>query len=198
MKNNLSKRIFGLDIVRAMAISLVVISHISFLVYPNSLSEGITAIRGMGAIGVDIFFVLSGFLIGGILLNNLENKKRTFNFLFNFWKRRWLRTLPNYFVVLILNIILIVILTGGLSINVGNYILFLQNMWSPHPDFFTEAWSLSVEEYAYLLLPAVIYLLINLFKPKSTSNAFLFTTILVIGILLVPKYYFYLTAEINT
>jgi peptidoglycan/LPS O-acetylase OafA/YrhL len=75
---------------------------------------------------------------------------------------------------------------------------FLQNFVAPHPNFFTEAWSLSIEEYAYLLLPAVIYLLINLFKPKSTSNVFLFTTILVIGILLVPKYYFYLTAEINS
>ena len=52
--------------------------------------------------GVSIFFVLSGFLIGGILIKVLETEPATFKTLFNFWIRRWFRTLPNYLFILLI------------------------------------------------------------------------------------------------
>lgn len=67
-----SKRIFGLDFIRALAISLVVISHASLLIFPKSEHEVLIFIKTLGAVGVDLFFVLSGFLIGGIILKLIE------------------------------------------------------------------------------------------------------------------------------
>ena len=63
IKNN---RVFGLDLLRAVAISLVVISHITYLLFPVNNSLIVTGVRVIGAVGVDLFFVLSGFLIGKI------------------------------------------------------------------------------------------------------------------------------------
>ncbi len=152
-------RIFGLDMLRAIAISLVVISHVTYLLFPiNVKSTLITGLRAMGAVGVDLFFVLSGFLIGKIILRQLENKKTTFSDLMIFWKRRWLRTLPNYFIVLVINILIVLYCRGTLVPELGQYFIFIQNFAFAHPDFFTEAWSLSVEEYSYLLMPLVLYL----------------------------------------
>jgi len=89
-------RIYGLDILRAFAIFFVVLAHASsFLTQPLQ-----DILWHFQYDGVSIFFVLSGYLIGGILIKIIENKGATFKNLFNFWLRRWLRTLPNYFLVL--------------------------------------------------------------------------------------------------
>ncbi len=72
--NSELKRNFGLDLLRAIAISLVLISHCTYLLFPENESLLITFVRTLGAIGVDLFFVLSGYLIGGILLKT-EYKK---------------------------------------------------------------------------------------------------------------------------
>ncbi|MDG1661044.1 MAG: hypothetical protein P8H40_06680 [Winogradskyella sp.] len=72
-----------------------------YLYLPEFNLQLTNGIRLLGATGVDIFFVLSGFLIGGILLRKLEAGQTSFSDLVRFWKRRWLRTFPNYFVVLI-------------------------------------------------------------------------------------------------
>src|SRR5262249_34871824 len=57
----------------------------------------------LGPMGVDLFFALSGFLIGGILFRTLTGKAENCS-IGNFWMRRWLRTLPNYFLFLLINI----------------------------------------------------------------------------------------------
>ena len=61
-------RIVGLDLLRAIAIILVISSHSTYLLFPTSKNLLLSIIRGFGAIGVDLFFVLSGFLIGTIML----------------------------------------------------------------------------------------------------------------------------------
>lgn len=193
---NFPNRNYGLDVIRATAIVLVVLSHCTFIL-PEFNSQLTDAIRLLGATGVDIFFVLSGYLIGGILLRKLKTKKTRFSDLVHFWKRRWLRTLPNYFVVLILNILLILFFGNGLVNEVWLYIPFLQNFTSPHPDFFTEAWSLSIEEYAYLILPFIIYTLLFLFQRVRASKVFLFSTIIVIFVLFIFKFQFYYSIEIG-
>jgi peptidoglycan/LPS O-acetylase OafA/YrhL len=95
--------------------------------------------------GVSIFFVLSGFLIGGILLKQYSEPPSK-KLLIDFWMRRWMRTLPNYFLILILLCVLHTLLDAEFKIqNTGRYFIFSQNLFQKHPRFFPEAWSLSVE-----------------------------------------------------
>lgn len=146
-------RIYGLDILRAIAILFVVIEHGTYFM-PIKIK------RLLGAYiidGVTVFFVLSGFLVGGLFIKTIEQNGLSIQTILNFWKRRWYRTLPNYFLVLILLCVLNVLLNPDFAIHsVSKYFLFAQNIFSEHPPFFPEAWSLSVEEWFYVLLPLSI------------------------------------------
>jgi peptidoglycan/LPS O-acetylase OafA/YrhL len=190
------KRIFGFDFLRALAIFLVVLSHLTFLVFPKEENLIITAIRILGTLGVDLFFVLSGYLIGGILLKQIKLNNTSLKDLITFWKRRWLRTLPNYYLVLFINIGIFIILGKHLPNHWGLYIPFLQNFSYPNPDFFTESWSLSIEEYAYLLLPLLLFLCFKLLNKMNKQKIFLYTSILVIGIIALLKLKYYLSTNI--
>ncbi|KFF11548.1 hypothetical protein IW15_15150 [Chryseobacterium soli] len=144
-------RVFGLDILRCLAILFVVIGHGNYLL-PTKISN---IIDYFIFDGVSVFFVLSVFLIGGILIKEIENKDISFKLILNFWKRRWFRTLPNYFLILIILCILSVSFDkdfDGIR-SIARYFVFSQNLFTPHPGFFPEAWSLSVEEWFYLLNP---------------------------------------------
>ena len=57
MKSLEKKRIFGLDLLRAIAISLVVVSHCTYILFPENTNSLVTLIRVFGAIGVDLFYV---------------------------------------------------------------------------------------------------------------------------------------------
>lgn len=186
-----SSRNFGLDALRALAITLVIVSHTTYLIFPENESVIITFVRVMGATGVDLFFVLSGFLIGGVLLKTIQSKKRSLSNLILFWIRRWLRTLPSYFVVLLLNVILLYIFDSSLPDKIIHYFLFLQNFMDPHPAFFTEAWSLSIEEYAYLILPLILFITVYLLPKYNVKKLFLITTLLVIIALFFLKINYY-------
>lgn len=192
-----SKRIFGLDLIRATAITLVVLSHCTYILpdFNATITDGI---RLLGATGVDIFFVLSGYLIGGILLKYFENGQTQFKDLVHFWKRRWFRTLPNYIVVLILNILLIYFLDQSFDEQWWLYFLFFQNFVTPHPDFFTEAWSLSIEEYAYIILPFLLFSLVSIFKKSKAKSVFIKSTIAVILLLFILKILFYFNIDIDS
>lgn len=131
--------------------------------------------------GVEIFFVLSGFLIGSILIKifNNEEGKLGFKKLWNFWNRRWMRTLPLYFIILFLNYLFVKNqwINGEIDQFNWKFIFFLQNFNESFHGFFWESWSLSVEEWFYLIVPALIFTLQYFLKKKQT---FLITTILLI------------------
>ena len=176
-------RIYGLDILRAFAILFVVFGH-----GYNLITNHVTVPGYFFPIldGVTLFFVLSGFLIGGILLKEIHRTEFEAKDLFNFWKRRWFRTLPNY--VLLLTIMLVLRLVMHLVIDKPmplstwetiKYYLFLQSFAEPHPNFFPELWSLCVEEWFYLLIPFSLFLIINYVKIDK-KNA----VVLVIGIVI--------------
>lgn len=143
-------RILGFDAARSLAIALVVLSHI----HQGS--------HQLGVIGVELFFALSGFLIGTILYRSLpEQGKWTWKGVGNFWKRRWWRTLPNYYLFLFVAIAF----HGsrgewpeGGAAGILPYFLFVQNLMSPNEMFFGVSWSLCVEETFYLLFPLLLLL----------------------------------------
>lgn len=198
MKSLSKERVFGLDLLRTIAITLVVISHGTYIMFPNSTHSIVTLIRAFGAIGVDLFFVLSGFLIGGILIKTIIKGKIKFLDLLFFWKRRWLRTIPNYIFVLLINIVLSVIFGYRIPEGIANFFLFLQNLISPHPNFFTEAWSLSVEEYAYIVLPCLIFFGIKFNRNIPKVKMFIYVTIIVILVLWLFKVNYFLTTEVSS
>jgi len=90
-------RIFGLDLLRFIAIFMVLLGH-STNMAPQHIKNFVLKYHYDG---VAIFFVLSGFLIGGILIKILNKDKPSYYGLLDFWKRRWMRTLPAYLLVLI-------------------------------------------------------------------------------------------------
>jgi len=147
-------RVFGLDILRCFAILFVVIGHGNLLL-PKPLG---TYLDHLVLDGVSIFFVLSGFLIGGILIKQLERNELSFKLLFSFWRRRWFRTLPNYFLVLLSLCALHLIFDPEFKLrSTARFFIFSQNLFVPHPDFFPEAWSLSIEEWFYLSVPIALF-----------------------------------------
>jgi peptidoglycan/LPS O-acetylase OafA/YrhL len=175
------KRIFGLDVIRAAAIGLVLVAHGFEQINPFVATNKYTHFAGV--LGVELFFVLSGFLIGTILIR-IFHKEEKFNFstLKDFWVRRWFRTLPNYYLVLLLNFILAVFLFNRVEFD-WRFLVFSQNVVTLHPDSFDEAWSLSVEEWFYLSFPLLLILFISLspVKKKETSFLlFLFTFLLLV------------------
>jgi peptidoglycan/LPS O-acetylase OafA/YrhL len=173
-------RIYGLDILRAIAILFVVLNHGRGLL-PSIISD---AHKIFVFDGVSIFFVLSGFLIGGILIKILERNAPTLRTLLNFWIRRWLRTLPNYFLILLLLIAFTALLEEAVSWDtVKSYFIFSQNLYSPHPSFFPEAWSLSIEEWFYLITPCFIFLMILLLKITPKQAIFTTAALILLSIL---------------
>ncbi len=153
---NAAERNFGLDLLRAIAICLVLFAHGSFYL-PQSPKRLLFYWNG-SFFGVELFFVLSGFLIGTILLKIFSNQQNKIDFrsIINFWICRWFRTLPNYFLFLVLNLTVFQWLFGYTPFDI-KYLFFLQNLAWPCPYFMSESWSLAVEEWFYLLFPIVMF-----------------------------------------
>lgn len=190
---NLKSRIFGLDLMRAMAIAMVVCSHALYIFqgYNNTL---INAVQVFGVQGVEVFFVLSGFLIGGILLRLLEKTEFSKKEMLHFWIRRWFRTLPLYYLILVVNIIVALFIGFKLPETIWKYFLFLQNFSDYHIPFFPESWSLSVEEFAYLLAPFCIFIFYRMLNKSSINKEkfFLRVSVFLSIIFLGSKVYYYL------
>lgn len=158
-------RMFGLDLCRNIAILPVVFGHMLAHTEPHPF---IQSLGFLAIFGVDLFFCLSGFLIGRILLQEStrwhETKERG---VMHFWYRRWMRTLPLYFFYFYVNLN---IYWGGASNVLPQlpYLLFSQNISWPMPIFYGETWSLTVEEWFYFLFPLLILTWIGFGKnPRS-------------------------------
>ncbi len=172
------KRIFGLDVLRTSAIIIVVLGHSSFLV--SSYFENFPTLPLPD--GVDLFFVLSGFLIGTILIKTIsENKNFSFSNFLHFIKRRWFRTLPNYFLFLLLNIVLIYfgLVKGELNKYLVTYFCFFQNFYKPYDFLFWESWSLSIEEWFYFIFPLLLVLLFAIRKKFKNIRPIVLLTIFI-------------------
>lgn len=165
-----------LDYYRFFAAFLVSISHYLFFHYGSDFYE-FTAI-----LGVELFFVLSGFVLTP-QLKLIENGP-IIN-IKTFILRRWYRTLPSYFFALIAAA---VVFDYGSVINIIKFLTYTQNILADNsnPNFFPVAWSLSVEEWFYIILPCLIFLL-N-FK-KISNQSLLKICLIIILVLSVLKTY---------
>jgi len=180
-----TSRVFGLDFTRAVAISLVLFTHASFFLAP--LKPDFEPLFMVGYLGVDLFFALSGFLIGGILIHSAG---RGTGWVGRFWARRWLRTLPNYYLFLLINAALYLWIERQWP-HALSYVFFVQNLAWPHPLFFPEAWSLALEEVFYLLAPLSMLLFLPLVRRRwqtvsvlcaALAAALLYRTLYVIDV----------------
>lgn len=180
-------RIFGLDILRMLAIMFVVVSHTPSLL-PSSVY---TFLEYFLFDGVCIFFVLSGFLIGNIIIKSVEKNGFSRSELLNFWVRRWFRTLPNYYLFIFILAIISKLFVEGFSLRgIFPFLFFCQNLFKVNDFFFGEAWSLSVEEWFYLSIPLILFFCVNVFKIKF-KKSLLIVSIFLLLFSTFLRYYMY-------
>jgi peptidoglycan/LPS O-acetylase OafA/YrhL len=169
-------RIPELDGIRGLAISLVVFQHYvtdSIIPGTNRFGDFIKHNFTLGGTGVDLFFVLSGFLIGGILIDN----RRAENYFKSFYIRRICRIFPLYYFCLLTYAMACLLLSRYATeawfndlfvsgVSLWTYATFTQSIFEvlQHgtglimAGWLTPTWSLAIEEQFYLVLPAVIML----------------------------------------
>jgi peptidoglycan/LPS O-acetylase OafA/YrhL len=155
----MQRRIPQLDAVRGLAI-LVVMLHNTSMKYPILHSEQLFS---TGWMGVDLFFVLSGFLISGILLDTKQSQ----GYFKNFYVRRVLRIWPLYYSLIFFMFVVVRFLNPLQYHSVLEtsspwwaYLLFLQNFVGPISTGAAGplgvTWSLAIEEQFYLIWPLVV------------------------------------------
>jgi peptidoglycan/LPS O-acetylase OafA/YrhL len=172
-----NNRIHGLDILRSSAIILVFMYHYMCFV---SKQPTFGLLSNIGWVGVDLFFVLSGYLIGHQIFSPIAGgRKYSFKI---FYSRRLLRTLPNY-----LFILGVYFFIPGFSESVDlpplwKFLTFTQNFDLHTGTGFSHAWSLCIEEQFYLILPLLALLIIYL-KSIRVGWAALFG-FMIVGIIL--------------
>ena len=147
-------RLAGLDVLRACAVLLVMGRHM--LNPPEDWPVAARAVLGMwhigGWIGVDLFFVLSGFLVSGLLFDEFKRHGRISPL--HFYARRAWKIYPPYFVMIATTVVLIFAQGGEFErIQLVAEVLFFQNF---ERGLWNHTWSLAVEEHFYLLLPLVM------------------------------------------
>lgn len=148
-------RIKGLNGLRAIASMTVVIGHIELIKMDSGLENSFYIFKNWGSLGVNLFFVLSGFLITTLLL--IEKEKTGSINRKNFYIRRSLRILPLYFSILISTIFIFnyspswitLILCASIFPNIA-HAFSLGWFYSPN------LWSIGVEEQFYLFWPSIL------------------------------------------
>lgn len=149
------KRIYTLDGIRGYAVLMIMLAHLPVL--EKGLGafffNSVPLLLKFSYLGVDIFFVLSGFLISRILLKEKEMGEMSFR---RFYVRRALRIFPAYYVCIIL---------CGLLVSWNNLvpvIFYYNNYFSAfhnENEVLAHSWTLAVEEHFYLVWPLLIYVL---------------------------------------
>ncbi|HJQ41654.1 MAG TPA: acyltransferase family protein, partial [Jatrophihabitantaceae bacterium] len=174
----------SLDGLRGVAILLVVATHTFAWLLPEKTSP----VPG-GIVGVDLFFVLSGFLITALLL---QERKREGRVSFRgFYRRRALRLLPALWVLFLTHLFVAVILGRDLGVEartLGGAFFYVSNWVQPlggqiAPDL-AQLWSLAVEEQFYLLWPALlVFALRRRMSPGRIAVVAIFSSLLLRAVL---------------
>lgn len=143
----MSSRQFGLDLLRALAILLVIAGHTIYF-FDHNFAYAYKLHMGLAILGVEIFFVLSGFLVGRIAIRG-PGSQATSGEIARFWGRRWLRTLPSYYLFLLAHFLI-----SREAAVPWSHLFLVQNLFAWRGgEIFDASWSLATEEWFYLLLP---------------------------------------------
>ncbi|HEY1871659.1 MAG TPA: acyltransferase [Chitinophagaceae bacterium] len=153
------KKLYGLDHLRALAIILVFLYHYGRL-FPHP--EWTNTISSFGWAGVDLFFVLSGYLIASQLFKSIARQQKIS--LKEFFVKRTFRILPAYFFVLAIYFLIPAAREREALAPLWKYLTFTQNIGLDvsAKGTFSHAWSLCIEEQFYLLLPLILIAMVNL------------------------------------
>jgi peptidoglycan/LPS O-acetylase OafA/YrhL len=181
----MKEKFYGLDHLRTLAIVSVVLFH-----YPklsNSKPDWLVNASQFGWTGVDLFFVLSGFLISSQLFKQInENNRFSFK---QFFLKRIFRILPAYFTIVAIYFSVPFFREKESLPPLWKFLTFTQNFGLNKTNFgtFSHAWSLCVEEYFYLLFPLLLIFLLSvkLFR----KSYFLLIALLLFGFAV--RYYCY-------
>jgi peptidoglycan/LPS O-acetylase OafA/YrhL len=157
------RRVPALDGVRGVAILLVLIAHFRIVSDALPFDRAMNQISLIGYTGVDLFFVLSGFLITGILLD-AKDSRRYFR---NFYARRALRILPLYYGIVVALVVVLPLVhrsTEPLRVLQRNQawywfhaVNFIWRIPGATPYFTGHFWSLALEEQFYLIWPVIVW-----------------------------------------
>jgi peptidoglycan/LPS O-acetylase OafA/YrhL len=167
-------RLRGLDTLRALAIVWVMLFHLGW-----RLPAILGPIGRFGWMGVDLFFVLSGYLIGSQLLKPVRDGRRLS--LAQFYRRRAYRILPVFLVVLALYALWPAWREApGLS-PLWQFLTFTENFFVDYTNnqAFSHVWSLCVEEHFYLLLPLLVLVISS--KPAAWKTVLVLTFFAALG-----------------
>jgi len=171
-------RLHGLDTLRAIAILAVMLYHLTIF---GELTIRLLPITYFGWMGVDLFFVLSGFLIGQQLLK--PYLRGTSPSIADFYLRRAFRILPCYLAVLALYFLVPAWREFPVLPPLWKFLTFTMNFgFSFSSRSFSNAWYLCVEEHFYLLLPLLVVLLMR--RPSTLKTITLLLLLIASGIAL--------------
>ncbi|HKO78069.1 MAG TPA: acyltransferase [Flavobacterium sp.] len=163
---NSHKKLYGLDHLRAFAIIFVFLFH--YFILSGGQPEWLPSFAKFGWTGVDLFFVLSGFLISSQLFGQIkEGQIISFK---QFFLKRFFRILPTFWITVGLYYCFPIFREKEALPPIWEFLTFTQNLGLNLKDFgtFSHAWSLCVEEHFYLFLP-IILILLQLSKLFSKS-----------------------------
>lgn len=170
-----AQRIPSLDVLRSIAIITVFIFHYQQYGAP----QWVATIGSFGWCGVDLFFVLSGYLVAGQLMRRTMHEGRIDYK--DFYVRRFFRIIPSYAVVLLLYYAFPWFRERGMLAPLWRYVTFTQNFGLDlsKTSTFSHAWSLCIEEQFYLLLPLAVAF-IGMMRPRI-STAVMLTGLFIAG-----------------
>ena len=163
------KRSFGIDLIRTVSIIIVILRH-----------YGITGGFNFGFYAIEFLFVVSGYLIGHILLKEFySSPKVSKESVVRFMMRRWFRILPMYYFAIFLKFLFL----PSIGLNILYYVFFLQNHFYGI-TFYTVTWSLVIDEWFYLTAPLLLFSFMKIFgSQKNRVLGFLLFLILSINVL---------------
>jgi len=185
-----------LDGFRAIAVFAVAMTHgMPLFKMGNTIEIFFRKLFSIGHLGVDMFFVISGFLITGILIEDWEGSIR----LKRFYLRRYFKIYPQYLFALIFVIgVLIVIneislthvLTNGTEFfRLFSYFILIQN-YTHQYGLFAHTWSLAIEEHFYLMYPLILTVIFKLCRGQDKRRKnLIFLSILSIAAVIVSRHW---------
>jgi len=153
-----NERLIGLDLLRLLAVVLVLGAHLEPVPgdWASPLRPAVEKWRAGGGLGVDLFFVLSGFLVSGLLLT--EYKKRGEISISRFYMRRAWKIYPSFYVLIAFSL-LYHWLVAGERVRPKPFLAEAFFLQSYLQGFWNHTWTLAVEEHFYVLLPLLLLLL---------------------------------------